>query len=188
MPAPKPNLSSSIWLIVAGLVVITALGLFSNGGGGGAGGSDVIPYSQFQQYLDGGKVKQVTVSGNVIRGTLTGQDDGRADQLQHRAGAARPREPAGQAQCGVSVALRPTAGALGTLVSWILPPLLFVGIWMFASRAMMGGRGGGFGGRAAVGRALEGQAGGGDRCEGHVQATSPGWTRRRTNCTRSSIS
>ena len=59
VPAPKPNLSSSIWLIVAGLVVITALGLFSNGGGGGASGSDVIPYSEFQQYLDGGKVKQV---------------------------------------------------------------------------------------------------------------------------------
>ena len=34
----------------------------------------------------------------------------------------------------------------GTLLSWILPPLLFVGIWMFASRVMMGGRGGGFGG------------------------------------------
>ena len=32
------------------------------------------------------------------------------------------------------------SGALGTLLSWILPPLLFVGIWMFASRAMMGGR------------------------------------------------
>ena len=28
----------------------------------------------------------------------------------------------------------------------MLPPLLFVGIWMFASRMMMGGRGGGFGG------------------------------------------
>ena len=37
-------------------------------------------------------------------------------------------------------------GAVGTLLSWILPPLLFVGIWMFASRMMMGGRGGGFGG------------------------------------------
>ena len=32
------------------------------------------------------------------------------------------------------------------MLSWILPPLLFVGIWIFASRMMMGGRGGGFGG------------------------------------------
>ena len=57
MPAPKPNFSSSIWLVVAGLAVITALGLFSNGRGGG---SDVIPYSQFQQYLDTNKIKEVT--------------------------------------------------------------------------------------------------------------------------------
>ena len=61
MPAPKPQFPSFIWLIVAGLVMVTALGLFSNGGGG----SDVIPYSQFQQYLDTNKVKQVTVSGNA---------------------------------------------------------------------------------------------------------------------------
>ena len=69
MAAPKPKLSSSIWLISLGLVVISALGLF--GGGGGGSGTDVIPYSQFQQYLDAGKVKQVTVAGDVIRGTLT---------------------------------------------------------------------------------------------------------------------
>jgi len=36
----KPNFPPSIWLIVAGLVVITALGLF---GGGNGGGSDAIP-------------------------------------------------------------------------------------------------------------------------------------------------
>ena len=145
MPAPKPNISSSIWLIVAGLVVITALGLFSNGGGGGAGGSDVIPYSEFQQYLDGGKVKQVTVSGNIIRGTLTEKmKDGRTEFSTVQV----PPDLASQlAKHNVEYSGTATdSGAFGTLVSWILPPLLFVGLWMFASRAMMGGRGGGFGG------------------------------------------
>jgi cell division protease FtsH len=128
VPAPKPNLSSSIWLIVAGLVVIAALGLFSNGGGGG---SDVIPYSQFQQLLDANKVKQVTVSGSALHGTLTdAMPDGKT-----------------------SFTTVSDSGPLGTLLSWVLPPLLFVGIRMFASRAMMGGRGGGFGGRLlSVGR------------------------------------
>ena len=141
--ALKPNISSSIWLIVAGLVVITALGLF---GGGNGGGSDAIPYSQFQQYLDANKVKQVTVAGNVIRGTLTeAMPDGRSNFTTVQV----PPDlagPARQAQRRVYRRLRPTAGALGTLLSWVLPPLLFVGIWMFASRMMMGGRGGGFGG------------------------------------------
>jgi cell division protease FtsH len=141
--APKQNFSASIWLIIAGLLVITALGLF--GGGGGTGGSDVIPYSQFQQYLDANKVKDVTISGNVIRGTLTdAMKDGRTNFTTVQV----PLDLAGQL-AKHNVEFTGTAsdgGALGTLLSWILPPLLFVGIWMFASRAMMGGRGGGFGG------------------------------------------
>jgi cell division protease FtsH len=148
VPAPKQNLSSSIWLIVAGLIVIAALGLFSNGGGNG-GGSDVIPYSQFQGYLTANKVKEVTVSGNTIRGSLTEKmPDGRTDFTTVQV----PADLAAQlAQHHVEYSASGTdSGALGTLLSWILPPLLFVGIWMFASRAMMGGGGrggmGGFGG------------------------------------------
>ncbi|HEY2616093.1 MAG TPA: ATP-dependent zinc metalloprotease FtsH [Acetobacteraceae bacterium] len=149
MAAPKPNLSSSIWLIVAGLVVISALGLF--GGSGNVGGTDVIPYSQFQQYLDANKVKQVTVAGSVIRGTLTDpMPDGRSSFTTVQV----PPDLAGQlAKHNVEfTGSANEAGALGTLLSWVLPPLLFVGIWVFASRMMMGGRGGGFGGLLSVGR------------------------------------
>lgn len=148
MAAPKLNFSSSIWLLVAGLLVIAALGLF---GGGGGGGSDLIPYSQFQQYLESNKVKQVTVSGNVIRGTLTEpMPDGRTNFTTVQV----PPDLAGQlAKHNVEFTGSATdGGALGTLLSWILPPLLFVGIWMFASRAMMGGRGGFGGGLLSVGR------------------------------------
>jgi cell division protease FtsH len=150
VPAPRPDFSSSIWLIVAGLLVIAALGLFSNGGGEG---SSVIPYSQFQQYLDANKVKQVTVSGNVIHGTLTEKmADGRTEFTTVQV----PPNLASQlAQHHVEFTGTATdGGTLGTLLSWILPPLLFVGIWMFASRMMMGGRGGGGfgGGLLSVGR------------------------------------
>ena len=146
MPAPKQNFTSSIWLIVAGLVVIAALGLFS-GGNNNASGSNVIPYSRFQQYLSANKVKEVTVSGNLIRGTLNEKmPDGRTDFTTVQV----PPDLASQlAQHKVEYSGSSTdSGALGTLLSWILPPLLFVGIWMFASRAMTGGRGGvgGFGG------------------------------------------
>jgi cell division protease FtsH len=149
VPAPKLNLSSSIWLIVAGLVVIAALGLFSNGGGGG---SDVIPYSQFQQLLDANKVKQVTVSGSALHGTLT---DAMPDGKTSFTTVQVPPDLATQlAQHKVEFSGTVSdSGPLGTLLSWVLPPLLFVGIRMFASRAMMGGRGGGFGGRLlSVGR------------------------------------
>ena len=142
MPAPKPNFSSSIWLVVAGLAVITALGLFSNGRGGG---SDVIPYSQFQQYLDTNKIKEVTVAGDVIHGRLTEpMKDGNSNFTTIQV----PPDLAGElAKRNVEFSGSSTdSGALGTLLSWVLPPLLFVGIWIFASRMMMGGRAGGFGG------------------------------------------
>ncbi|MBN8905578.1 MAG: ATP-dependent metallopeptidase FtsH/Yme1/Tma family protein, partial [Rhodospirillales bacterium] len=64
MPAPRTKLPSSIWLIFLGLLLVTALGLF---GGGSNGGVSAIPYSQFQTYLEQGKVKQVTVAGDVLR-------------------------------------------------------------------------------------------------------------------------
>jgi cell division protease FtsH len=142
VPTPKPNFSSSIWLVVAGLLVITVLGLFSNGG---TGGPAVIPYSQFQQYLDANKVKQVTVSGSVLHGTLT---DAMPDGKTSFTTVQVPPDLATQlAQHKVEFSGTVSdSGPLGTLLSWVLPPLLFVGIWMFASRAMMGGRGGGFGG------------------------------------------
>ncbi len=143
MPPPKQNFPSSIWLIVAGLVVIAALGLFS--GGNNSSGSDVIPYSQFQKYLNANQVKEVTVAGNTIRGTLTEKlPDGRTEFTTIQV----PPDLASQlAQHKVEYSgSTADGGALATLMSWILPPLLFVGIWMFASRAMTGGRGGGMGG------------------------------------------
>jgi cell division protease FtsH len=129
-------------------VVVTALGLFSNGGGG----SDVIPYSQFQKYLDTNKVKQVTVSGNVVHGTLT--EAGPDGKTSFTTIQVPPNFASQLAQHGVEFSATPSeGGTIGTLLSWILPPLLFVGIWMLASRAMMGGRGG-FGGGllSSVGR------------------------------------
>ena len=85
------------------------------------------------------------MAGNVIRGTLTeALPDGRSNFSTVQV----PPDLAGQlAKHNVEfTGSAADGGALGTLLSWVLPPLLFVGIWMFASRMMMGGRGSGFGG------------------------------------------
>ncbi len=147
MPPPKQQFSASIWFVIVGLLAVTVLGLFANGGGAG-GGSEVIPYSQFQQYLTENKIKQVTIAGNMIRGTYTEKTpDGTTGFTTFQV----PTDLASQlAQHHVEFSGSATdGGAVGTLLSWILPPLLFVGVWMFASRMMTGGRGGfggGFGG------------------------------------------
>ncbi len=145
MPAKKPDMQSSglpsrTLLLILGLAFVAGLGLM----GQISGGADTIPYSQFQQLLDAGKVKQVTVAGDTIRGTLNeALPDGKTefntlqvpDELATKLG-----------KMGVQYSSVPTGGPLSTLISWVLPPLLFVGVWMLASRAMMGGGRGGPGG------------------------------------------
>ena len=108
-----------------------------------------IPYSQFQSYLDEGKVKQVVVSGDTIRGTLTeAMPDGKTQFTT----VSVPRDLASALSTQkVEYSAVPTGSVFGTLLSWIIPPLLFVGIWMFASRGM-GGAGGMAGGLFSIGR------------------------------------
>jgi cell division protease FtsH len=110
-------------------------------------GTSAIPYSQFEQLLNDGKVTKVVVSGDTIRGTLSeklpdGNENFTTVQVPGDLAAALAKH-------NVEFSATGGAGPLGTLLSWVLPPLLFVGVWLLASRAMMGGRGGmgsGFGG------------------------------------------
>ena len=145
MPAPtKPSISPNVWMIMLGLLAMAGFGLFSNVGDGAP-----IPYSQFQSYLDAGKVKQVVVNGDSIRGTLT---EALPDGKTAFTTVAVPRDLAA-ALSGKNVEYSGVAsgGAFSTILSWIIPPILFVGIWMFASRGM-GGAGGMAGGLFSIGR------------------------------------
>jgi len=149
-PKPKPQFPSFIWLIFLGLAAASLFGVFSGGGSGGS--SAVIPYSQFQQYLNAGKVKQVTVSGDVIHGTLTEKlPDGDTGFSTVQV----PPDLASQlATHHVEYSAAPSNSALSTLLSWVVPPLLFVGLWFWMSRAMMGGSGRGGGGFGGLGGGL----------------------------------
>ncbi len=143
MPAAKQPNPLPLWLITLALIGAATVTLLTSQGTG----TTAIPYSEFQQLLNDGKVTKVVVSGDTLRGTLSeklpdGNDTFTTVQV--------PGDLAGDlAKHHVEFSATGGAGPFGTLLSWVLPPLLFVGIWMFASRAMMGGRGGtggGFGG------------------------------------------
>ncbi len=152
----------------------------------GRGASDVIPYSEFQTLLDQGKVKQVEVSGNQISGTLT-----QARKDGHTAFTTQAVAPSLAAELQKHDVVYSGADAnsgAGVLLSWIIPPLLFVGIWFAAARFMGGGAGGGgLGGLMGIGRSRAKLVVAETGIETH-SPTSPGWTRRRRNCARSSIS
>ena len=138
MPPPKKqSFSFPLWPLLAGLVVMSLVSMFSN-----VAGVEPIPYSQFQRYLSEGKIAKVTITGDTIRGELT-------EKLPSGQSAFSTVKVEGDlanelSKHGVEYSAMPTDTALGRLLSWVLPPLLFVGVWVFASR-MMGG-GGGLGG------------------------------------------
>ena len=145
MPPPaKQQFKFPLWPLVAGLLVMTLIGVFTS-----SPGVEQLSYSQFEKYLADGKVTKVTVAGDVIRGELSEKlpngnisfttvrvDPGLAGELEKH---------------NVEFTGAVTDTALGRIMSWVLPPLLFVGVWIFASR-MMGGGGGLGGGILSVGR------------------------------------
>ena len=135
----KQEFNFPLWPLLIGLMLMSLVSIFSN-----VAGVEQIPYSMFQKYLAEGKISKVTIAGDIIRGELTeklpsGQgnfstvkvDDNLATELSKH---------------GVEYSAVATDTALGRILSWVLPPLLFVGVWMFATRMMGGGMGGGLGG------------------------------------------
>ena len=106
-----------------------------------------IPYSRFETLLNSGKVAEIGITPNSIRGTLREpQPDGLKDFVTTRVApdlAARLDKH--------DVVYRGVIEStwVRDLMSWILPAVFFVGIWMFAIRRM--GQGG-LGGLMSIGK------------------------------------
>jgi len=99
-----------------------------------------IPYSQFQAYLQEGRIAQVAVSDRFIQGTFTEPVDGRPMFITTRVEPDLARDLAGH---GVVVTGQIESTFLRDLLSWVIPVALFIGIWLFILRRMGGGLGGG---------------------------------------------
>ncbi|ETX01634.1 MAG: hypothetical protein ETSY1_06635 [Candidatus Entotheonella factor] len=103
-----------------------------------------IPYSQFQAYLAEDRVDEVRIGRDRIQGKLRDPREGEAPQFL----TVRVDEELADslAQHNVRFAGEIENTLLRDLLSWIAPVILFVVIWMFLMRRMMGknGIGGGF--------------------------------------------
>ena len=106
-----------------------------------------IPYSRFQSLLNDDKVAEIGITTNSIRGTLKeAQPDGIKDFVTTRV---EPDLAATLDKHGVVYTGMVESTFIRDLLSWVLPAIIFVGIWMFAIRHM--GQGG-VGGLMAVGK------------------------------------
>jgi len=100
-----------------------------------------IPYSRFQTLLNEDKVDKVAIGQNYISGSLKeAQPDGVKDFITARVDPelAQSLDKHGVVYSGIV-----ENHWLRDLLSWVLPAIFFVGIWMFAIRRMgQGGLGG----------------------------------------------
>jgi cell division protease FtsH len=103
----------------------------------------VIPYSQFLGDLKAGKIAEVRVSGDYIDGEYKQAENGHTHFVTTRV----PPDLASQlTQYHVKFSGEVQSQFIATLLSWVLPMLLFFGVWYFVFRrfANQQGLGGGF--------------------------------------------
>jgi cell division protease FtsH len=103
-----------------------------------------IPYSQFQTYLNEGRVEEVWVAHDHIQGKLKDPPEGHPRQFITV--RVDPELASTLATHQVRFGGEVENTLLRDMLSWVLPVLLFFGIWMLLMRrfAQRGGIGGGF--------------------------------------------
>jgi cell division protease FtsH len=102
---------------------------------------EVVPYSEFEKYLQEEKLSEVTVSDQHITGKLKKPEGSKTLVIANLV----PPELADRlSKFNVKYTRVQESTLLRDLMSWILPALIFFGIWFFLARRMSQGLGGGF--------------------------------------------
>jgi cell division protease FtsH len=102
---------------------------------------EVVPYSEFEKYLKEDRIAEVTVSDQHITGTLKKPEGTKTVVIANLV----PPEIADRlSKYNVKYTRVQESTLLRDLLSWILPALIFFGIWFYLGRRMSQGLGGGF--------------------------------------------
>jgi cell division protease FtsH len=133
------------WYIVAavlGMLVLQAL--FQQ-----AQQTEPLPYSQFRQYLEQGKIDDLLITETRITGKFKNPAEGEPSGfVTTRIDPAFAQE---LEKHGVTFRGGSDQNFFTTLLSWVLPALIFFGIWIFLLRRMAAG-GMGAGGLMSIGK------------------------------------
>ncbi len=115
----------------------------------GVGHVRSVPYSEFEQMLKEGEIEEVAITSGSLRGTLAGSA---ADKPQHVVAAnVDPAVAARLERYGVRFFAVQENTWLRDILSWVVPMLLFFGLWMFVLRRVAEKQGMG-GGMMAIGK------------------------------------
>jgi cell division protease FtsH len=133
----------NLWYVVfAVLAVLTFQGLWQ-----ASATVERIPYSAFERKLEAGEIARVWVGSQEIRGEYKAPEAGVTGFVTARLD---PDIAQKLAESGVEYAGVVEETWLTTLLSWILPSLIFVGIWLFVFRRIAEKQG--LGGAMSIGK------------------------------------
>ncbi len=94
-----------------------------------------IPYSEFEKLLADGKIQEVVITDDALRGELSEPIDGKKRFVTNRVDS----DLANSLQShGVKYSKETQNTLVQSLVSWVLPLALLFGFWFFLSRRMGG--------------------------------------------------
>src|SRR5262245_54879622 len=137
----KKSLFSLLYFVFAMFAVLTLHDLWVQ-----ARTVEPLPYSEFQRLLTEGKVAEIVIADNTIQGSLKqALPDGRSKFVTTRVDPALAKD---LAQYDVKFTGVVESTLVRDILGWVLPAVIFVGIWMYAMRKFaeksgLGGMGGG---------------------------------------------
>jgi cell division protease FtsH len=102
---------------------------------------EVVPYSEFEKYLEDDKIAEVTVSDQHITGKLKKPEGSKTVVIANLV----PPELADRlSRFDVKYTRVQESTLVRDMLSWVVPALVFFGIWYLLARRMSQGLGGGF--------------------------------------------
>jgi cell division protease FtsH len=109
---------------------------------------EVLPYSEFEKLLAEGRIAEVTVTERHVTGKLKNPEGRKSTVVANRV---EPDLAERLAKYNVPYSQVYESTFLRDLLSWIVPALVFFGVWYFLARRMAG-QAGGLGGLMSIGK------------------------------------
>src|SRR5687768_7446397 len=110
---------------------------------------EVVPYSEFEKLLAEDRIAEVTVSDQRITGKLKAPQNGKTVAV---ANLVQPDLAERLSQYDVKYTRVYESTFLRDLLSWVVPALVFFGVWFLLVRRMANQGGGGLGGFMSIGK------------------------------------
>jgi cell division protease FtsH len=141
MPLPKRTRFNLVFLVLAVAVMLGVQWWQA------AQTMEVLPYSDFERLLAEGRIAEVTVSERQVVGKLKKPEDRKTAVIANRVD---PDFADRLSKYGVPFTQAPESTLLRDLLSWVVPALMFFGIWYFLARRA--GQQAGLGGLMSIGK------------------------------------